>query len=79
MKQQKNNQSTRPLYVRVICWILIILMISSAIYYTILGVQALFSSLFADGGAETQTKVYHLIPTDEAPTDYLSAAEVELL
>ena len=44
----KNNQneSTHPLYVRVICWILIILMVSGAIFYTISGLQALFSAIF---------------------------------
>ena len=47
MKQQ--NTSSRPLFVRVICWILIILLLASAIYYTIWGLQALISSFLGDG------------------------------
>jgi uncharacterized protein involved in cysteine biosynthesis len=72
MKQNKNNQSTKPLYVRVICWILIILMISSAIYYTIWGIQALFSSLFAGNSAETKTAA---LPRDPIAVTVLSDTE----
>ena len=43
MKTQK--KSTRPLYVRVLCWVLIALMLSGAAYYTIWGLQLFFASL----------------------------------
>lgn len=54
MKQNKNT-SEKPLYVRVICWILIILMVSSAIYYVIWGIQSLVSMIFTGSTAETKT------------------------
>ena len=51
MKQQKKEN--RPLYVRVVCWILIILLLASAIYYTIWGLESIVSS-FLDDGEETK-------------------------
>jgi hypothetical protein len=47
-------------------------MISSAIYYTIWGIQALFSSLFAGSSAETKTAA---LPRDPIAVTVLSDTE----
>ena len=46
--KKHSTTSNHPLFVRVICWILILLMVAGAIYYTIMGLQALFASFAKD-------------------------------
>ena len=71
MKQNKNT-SEKPLYVRVICWILIILMVSSAIYYVIWGIQSLVSMIFTGTPAVTKTAS---LPRDPVAVTALSTGD----
>ena len=66
MKQQKNDAS-RPMYVRVLCWILIILMVASALYTVAIGIQSLMESSRSNG-----TKKSLLLPVGETPAVLLS-------
>ena len=44
---KKTKTPSRPLFVRAICWVLVILMVGSAAYTTIWGISELISSLLA--------------------------------
>ena len=65
--KQNNHPEKRPLYVRVICWILIILLLTSAIYYTIWGLSALISAIRGDGAETKSASLPHSAAVLEAP------------
>ena len=72
MKQQKHD-SSRPLYVRILCWILVILMVAGTLYTAAVGIYSLIEASNSSKASKSL-----LLPNGESVSALLSyEAEVE--